>query len=126
MEAPLRRAVVGCSSGQHLEQNTPERVQLTAPVDSLLTSHLLWTHVGSCTNSRAYLGQLRPTRHRHGPRDPEIGNDRRASRQEDVLGLDIPMHHVVPVRMAQSGRHFSCYLKRVGHRKLLLAIQPDT
>ncbi len=57
-------------------------------------------------------------------RDAEVGHQRRAVVQQDVLRLDVAVHHPVPVRVVQRARHLVGDPDRVGHRQLLLAGEP--
>ena len=40
-----------------------------------------------------------------GFRDPEVGDDRRAAREQHVVGLDVAMHDAALVRVRQRLRH---------------------
>jgi hypothetical protein len=42
---------------------------------------------------------------RHGPCDPEVRHERLAAGEEDVLRLDVPVHHAALVRNGQRLRH---------------------
>src|SRR5439155_13764274 len=63
--------------------------------------------------------------------DAEISNERVAlaapvetpTGEEDVLGLDVAMHHVVRVCIRQRATHFASYPKRLLKRELPLSIQ---
>jgi hypothetical protein len=59
-------------------------------------------------------------------RDPEIRYQRLAIVQQDVLGLDVPVHHVVAVGVVQRRRHAARHLHRLLDAQLLLVLQPLT
>jgi hypothetical protein len=55
------------------------------------------------------------------PRDAEVRDDRLATLQEDVLGLDIAVHDAVVLRVREGGGHVAGDLKRVLNRELPLS-----
>ena len=59
-----------------------------------------------------------------GQRDAEVGHQRGAVVQQDVLGLDVAVDHVVAVGVVERGGHLARDPHRVGHRQLLLAVHP--
>ena len=60
---------------------------------------------------------------RHGQRDAEVGDQRLAVLHEDVLGLEVAMNHVVPVRVVERARDRRRDADRLIDRELLLAIE---
>jgi hypothetical protein len=62
----------------------------------------------------------------HGPRDPEVGDQGVAVREQDVLRLDVPVHDALLVRVAEAICDFSRELQRVFDRELLLPVQSVT
>ena len=59
-----------------------------------------------------------------GERDAEVGHQRAAVVQQDVLGLDVAVDHAVPVRVVEGVGHLAGDADRVVHRELLLAVEP--
>ena len=43
----------------------------------------------------------------HGERDPEVGDQRLAVVEQNVLGLDVAMDHAVPVRVVERVGHLA-------------------
>jgi len=72
------------------------------------------------------LSQPLPACHRDGARDPEVAHDGLPGFEQDVLRLDIPVHHAAAVRVAQRGGHFAGDPQCVLERQLLLACQSLT
>ena len=60
----------------------------------------------------------------HGERDAEVGDQRRAVVQQDVLGLDVAVDHAVAVGVVERAGDFGGDPDGVGDRKLLLAREP--
>src|ERR1041384_5755826 len=58
------------------------------------------------------------------PRDTEVGHDHLVPREQDVFWLDVAMHHVVAVGVAQRARHLPRDVHRFVYRELLLPVQP--
>ena len=59
-------------------------------------------------------------------RDPEVGHERVAVGQEDVLRLDVAMHDGAPVCVRERGGHLAQDAHDVRDRQLPLAIEPCT
>ena len=57
----------------------------------------------------------------HGERDAEIGDQRVAALQQDVLRLDVAMDHAVRVRVVERVGHFAGDAHRVVDRQLPFA-----
>ena len=105
---------------QQLVQHAPQRVHVAPPVQLPLPGRLLRTHVGRRPHRDPCLRQpLRPSRPDR-PRNPKIRHDRVAARQQDVLRLDIPVHHAPTVGVRQGIGHFPRQLHRLlqGERAL--------
>ena len=61
----------------------------------------------------------------HGPRDPEVGDQGAAVfRQQQVLGLDVPVNHALVVRVLERLGRLARDPQRLLHRELLLPPQP--
>ena len=59
-----------------------------------------------------------------GERDAEVGDQRAAVVQQDVLGLDVAVDHAVPVRVVERVGDLARDPHRVVDRELLLAVEP--
>ena len=110
--------------GEHLVQHGAETVDVAPRVDVLLSGRLLGAHVGRgphrCARSRETLFARVGER----PRDAEVGDERMAARQEDVLRLDVAVDHTVPVRVLEGFRRLLRDADGHVHRELLLAVEP--
>ena len=60
----------------------------------------------------------------HGQRDAEVGHQRVAVVQQDVLRLDVAVDDAVAVGVVERVGHFGGDADRVVHRQLLLAAEP--
>ena len=61
----------------------------------------------------------------HGPRDAEVGDQGAAVfRQQQVLGLDVPVNHALVVRVLEGLGRLPRDPQRLLHRELLLPPQP--
>jgi hypothetical protein len=114
----------GRLAGEHLVQHGAERVDVRARRDLPLAHRLLGTHVVRRPETHPGLGHPRAARLARGEGNPEIRHERLPIVQQDVLGLDVPVHHVVPVRVVECPGHLLGDSKRVGHRELFLAGEP--
>ena len=110
-------------SGEHLVQHTTQRVDIAAPVEILATRCLLRTHVKRRPNRQPRLGELLAAGRIDRPRDAEIGNDRVAVLDEDVLRFDVAVDDIAFVRRVERVGHFARELHGIVNRQLLLAIQ---
>ena len=104
-------------AGEHLVEHTRERVDIGSGVDVLATD-LFGTHVLRRTEDRAHAGGQLSGRARvrvdQRPRNPEIGDQREAIGEQDVLRFDVTMNDTVLVRVRQR----ACDLARETHRVL--------
>jgi len=60
----------------------------------------------------------------HSQRDAEISDERPSIVEQDILGLDVPMDHAMPVRVIERFGGVVGDADGVVHRGLLLAIEP--
>jgi hypothetical protein len=84
---------------------------------------LLGTHVARSPERQTSLSDPSTTGLSHSQGDPEISYDRTAVVEQNVLGLDVPVDDVVPVRIVKGTRDFSCDSDRVGDGELLLLVE---
>jgi hypothetical protein len=110
---------------EHLVQHAAQRVHVAPGRDLALAHRLLGAHVGRGAEAHAGLGHAgAPVRPRGGERDAEVGHERAAVVQQDVLGLDVPVDHPMPMRVVERVGHLTGDPHRVVHRKLLLPDEP--
>ena len=69
------------------------------------------------------LGEPVAARLLHRERDAEVRQHRLALVQQDVLRLDVAVHHALPVRVVERARHLPRDGERLVQPELLLAIQ---
>jgi len=111
---------------QHLVQHTTERVEIASAVELLAPHRLLGTHIGRRPHGDPRLGESPAPRLRDRSRNPEIRHHCVPALHENVLGLHVPVHHVVAVGVAQRIRHLQPDPERVGERQLSLPGQALT
>jgi hypothetical protein len=76
--------------------------------------------------TQARLGHPSAGRRTHRERDPEVGHHRPAVVQQDVLGLDVPVDHPVPVGVVERVGHLPRDPDRLVHAELGFAIELGT
>src|SRR5438445_557858 len=109
---------------QHLVEDAGEAVQVAATIHSLTPHRLLRTHVAWRTDRDPGFRQLAAGGGRDRPRDAEVRYHRLAPRQQDVLRLDVAVHHVVAVGVAQRARHLAGDAQGVVERQRALPLEP--
>ena len=89
--------------GEHLISEDAKRVEIAPSVDFPLARRLLWGHVGRRADRHAGRREaaVAPTVHR--ARDAEVGDHGTARHriEQDVVGLDVAVHHAAIVRVRQ-------------------------
>ena len=95
-----RRAEERWVSRQHLVQHAGETVDIAPAVQPLTSSRLLGAHVLGRADRNPGLGQLLARGRRDRPRDPEVTDYRVPGLEQDVLGLDVPVHDIMTVGVA--------------------------
>ena len=101
-----RLATEGRVAGEQLVSEAPKRINVRPVVGARIAGSLLGRHIGRRADPRARHSQrgggpgvIARRVHRLG--DPEIGDDRRAPRQEDVFRLDVAVRDARVVRIGQ-------------------------
>jgi hypothetical protein len=97
----------GRPSREHLEQHTPQGIEIRPAVHvrvpgTLLRAHVVGSphrHARGCERLHAGGGEC--------PGDPEVRHHRLSFLQEDVLGFDVPMDDPLPVGVVQGIRHLA-------------------
>jgi len=74
-------------------------------------------------SARAAIGLALTTGALHGERDTEIGHERLAIVQQDVLRLDVAVNDILPMRVVKRARHFACDAHGLGDRQLALTLE---
>ena len=113
---------------QRLVGDDAERVEIGAMVDVGVAERLLGRHVRRRPERHAGRGERRPRigrgvaapsarGHAHGARDAEVGDHGVTVGEEDVLGLHVPVHDAVPVRMRERVGDVAHDAPRLGERQ---------
>ena len=85
---------------QHLVQHAPEAVDVTPTVELCSARGLLRAHVRRRAYGDPCHGQLVAASCGDCSGNPEVGHDRLAAGEQDILGLDIAVYYVVTVGVA--------------------------
>ena len=109
---------------EHLVEHRAQGVDVGAGGDLALAHRLLGAHVVRRAERHAGLGHPAPAGLAGRERDAEVGDQRLAVVQQDVLGLDVAVDHAVAVGVVERRGHFGRDPDRVGDRELLLAGEP--
>jgi hypothetical protein len=109
-----------------IKQDRAERIEIGAAVEVRVGGGLFRRHVDRRADGDPGAGQ--PTIGGRGDRagDPEIGEDRLAIRQQDILGLDVAVHDVAPMGGAECAGRGSGDPDRVGDRQGTVPVEPVT
>ena len=108
---------------EHFEEQAAHRIDVASCIEAGLAGGLLWTHVRGSADDKPRRGDGFPTGDQNGPRDSEIGYDRTGTIQENVLGLDVPVDHVVPVRVLERLQNGHGNRHRFFNRKLRVVLK---
>jgi hypothetical protein len=112
-------------AGEHLVQHAAHRVHVGAGVEVALAHRLLGTHVVGRAETHARLGHP-GVGTGGGQGNAEVGHQCPAIVQQDVLGLDVAVNHLVPVGVVERTGHLAGDTDGIGNRQLLFAVQPVT
>jgi hypothetical protein len=115
--------VATSTAGEHFVRHCTELVEVAARVDRALAHGLFGTHVVRRAETQARLRHALSAGRLHGERNAEIGDERRAIMQKNVLRLDVTMDNFLSVRVVERTRHFTRKAHRVGDGQLSLAIE---
>ena len=110
-------------AGEHFVQHRAKGVDVAARVDGPFTHRLFGRHVLRRAEAQAGLRQPRAADALYGERNAEVGNERVAALQQDVLGLDVAMDDAEGMRGAEGVGHFARNQQRGLDGQLLLALQ---
>jgi hypothetical protein len=119
-------------AGQHLIENSRQGILVGSGIDGLVGGCLLRAHVQRGSHGEPGPGQPAcfssgtgcPSAALDRPGNTKIRDHRVAATQEDVLRLDVPMHHAVLVRVSQRIRHFGGHRGGRTNRQPALALEP--
>lgn len=112
----------GWFTGQHLEENAAERIDVGAAVELVIAGGALGAHVSRCPQRRSGYSQ-RIRRSRNRARNTEISNERVAMVEQDILGLHIAVDDPAAVRVGQCVADLAGDAQRVVDRKLFLSFK---
>ena len=108
---------------QHLVRHRTERIHVAARIDGALAHRLLGTHVLRRAEREPGLRHPLAAGALHGERDAEVGHERVAALQQDVLRLDVAMDHAEAVRVAERIGDFARDADRFVDRQLAVALE---
>ncbi len=118
------RAGVGRLPREHLVQHAPETVDVAPLVHAGTRRALLGAHVARRPHCDPRPSQLLPSRRRDRSRDSEIRHYRMPRLEQDVLRLDVAMHDIMAVGVAQGIRNLARDLHCLGERELACSVEP--
>ena len=109
---------------QHLIADNPQRIQIGAAIHLALSHRLLRTHIRWRAYGNAGRRQLLVPFGR--PRNAEVGDHHAPRRaiQQDIVGLDIAVHHARAVCVLQCARHVAQYAPHDIERWARLLVEP--
>ena len=119
------RAIERRLTDQDLVEHASEAVFI-APAVHVTTERLLGTHVVRRAHGHAGLGELLAGRRLDRLGYAEVGDQRVAALQEDVLGLDVAVDDLAFVGVVQCFGGLADNPDRILDRELVLPVQPVT
>ena len=113
------------SPGQHFVDDATEGVDVGPVVQVAGSRRLLRTHVGGRPGRRDRARRV----HVEGAgadraRDAEVGHDRLPILKQDVLGLDVAVHHALPVGIVERSGDFTQHGERARNWQRSFPLQP--
>ncbi len=118
------RASVRRLPANHLVQHAAQAVNVAPGICVDLARGLLRAHVVWSSHRHPGLRQSIACRFGNCARDPEVAHHGVARHEQDVPGLDVPVHDVETVRVAERVRHLARDLNGILDRELALTRQP--
>ena len=109
---------------QHFIRHRAKRIDVALGRDVALPHCLLGAHVLRRAERHPRLGHPPAGGVRRREGDAEVGHQRAAVVQQDVLRLDVALHDPPAVRVVERAGDLGGDAHRVGNRELLLAVQP--
>ena len=116
----------GRPTHQHLIQHRAQGVDVRPAIQIPTPHRLLGAHVPHGPHRETRERQSVPARCAERLGDPEVGHHRTPRREEDVLGLDIAVHHAPLVRVDKGRRHVAGDLQGLGEGERALPIHAVT
>jgi hypothetical protein len=123
---PGARAGKRRPAGKHFEEHARQTVQIAAPVEVPLRASLFRAHVRGCSDHESAIGyvDIVSARGRNRGCHSKIRDYRLPLLDQDILGLDVAVEHVVPVRITERRGDRVCDSERGLYRQRTLDIQP--
>ena len=118
-----RRPAEGRLAGEHLVEHAAQRVDVAARVELALAHRLLGAHVLRRAERHPGLGHPGAGL-AGGERDAEVGDERAAVVEQDVLRLDVAVDDAVPMGVVERARDLGGDPDGLADRQLLLAGHP--
>ena len=117
------RSGEGWLSSQTLVEHATERVEIAPAIDLSLPGGLLGTHIGRRADRKAGPGQPVAARCTERMGDPEVGQNRFTSLEQDVLRFDVPMDDAVLMSASQGSEDVTSHPYGVLQRETPLTVQ---
>jgi hypothetical protein len=105
-------------AGEHLVRHHAQRVEVGAAVDLAVAGALLGAHVRRRADGHPGGREARVAPLDHRPRDAEVGDHGAVAVvvEEDVVGLDVAVHHAARVGVGERVGHLGEHAPHVVHR----------
>ena len=120
-DALRRGAHEGRLAGQHLVEHATQTVDVAPPIQLCAPHALLGAHVQGRSHRETGLRQFVASRRVDRAGDAKVRHDGVTRFEEDVLGLDVAVHHALGVGIAQGIRDLAPDLHGILQRQLSLA-----
>ena len=106
---------------EQLVREQADRVDVHAMICSRIRRELLGRHVGRRADRHAGGGAaMRRNGRTQRLRDAEVGDERVQARRQDVVGLDVAVHHAARMRVRECVHHVVQDAHDIAHRQALL------